>query len=337
MQHGTPIISSVIPFDSGLYPTDVWGLIPSCSQICLISPIPNSRAWSPMTSRSLFWDPFSAATLFEYLEGFWCVRLDSQWARVHHPTVIVDKVVLIFLSQPTLGAASTRRLARSLTRYKEQERETEDAPDFPDTETRRERLTIRIPARYHLRARQPQQKPRPISPHDDSEEPPTSLHRDTRTTARPSYVVQVHQFLARSTCSSFVRNAGGPGTLLAFRAFEGLEPAPTPTTPEPQTTSEALRAPDAGDWMAAMDAEIDNMRRLNVFKEVPRPNGKNIMTPTPHYENSSLTKHKARLIARGFTQISGVDYRGAPLYALVVRLESFRALISIPHRRLEKP
>jgi len=47
------------------------------------------------------------------------------------------------------------------------------------------------------------------------------------------------------------------------------------------------------------------------------------------YENGSLTKHKARLVARGFTQVSSVDYREAYLYAPVVRLESFRALISI--------
>ena len=82
-----------------------------------------------------------------------------------------------------------------------------------------------------------------------------------------------------------------------------------------------------------MDAEIDNMRRLNVFKEVPRPSGKNIITPKwvfrRKYENGSLTKYKARLVARGFTQVSGVDYHEAHLYAPVVRLESFRALISI--------
>jgi len=28
--------------------------------------------------------------------------------------------------------------------------------------------------------------------------------------------------------------------------------------------------------MAAMDAEIDNIWHLNIFKEVPHPNGKNI-------------------------------------------------------------
>jgi len=82
-----------------------------------------------------------------------------------------------------------------------------------------------------------------------------------------------------------------------------------------------------------MDAEIDNTRRLNVFKEVLRPNGKNIIAPKwvfrRKYENRLLTKHKARLVARGFTQVPGVDHRDAHLYAPVVRLESFRALISI--------
>jgi len=54
--------------------------------------------------------------------------------------------------------------------------------------------------------------------------------------------------------------------MLAYGAFEDLEPAFTPT---PAT-------PDANDWIAAMDAEVNNMRRLNVFKEVPRPINRNI-------------------------------------------------------------
>jgi len=194
--------------------------------------------------------------------------------------------------------------------------------------------TIRISGRYHPHAPQPQQQPEPMSPQNDSEESPTSLRGDEDDDA-PQHVGSVHRFPARSTRSGLVCNAGGPGALLAFGAFEGLEPAfmPTPTTPDPQTTREALRAPDANDWKAAMGAEIDDMRRLSVFKEVPRPNGKNIITPKwvfrRKYENGSLTKYKARLVARGFTQVSGVDYREAHLHAPVVRLESFRALILI--------
>jgi len=89
----------------------------------------------------------------------------------------------------------------------------------------------------------------------DSEDPPTSLRGDEDDNA-PQYVGRVHQLPARSICSGFVRNAGVPGALLAFRAFERLEPAlaPTTTTLDPRTTCEALCAPDANDWMATMDA-----------------------------------------------------------------------------------
>ena len=127
-----------------------------------------------------------------------------------------------------------------------------------------------------------------------------------------------------------MRNARRSGALLAFGAFEGLEPA-FASTP---TTREALHAPGVNDWMAALDAAIvDNMWHLNVFKEVLRPNGKNTITLRwvfrRKYENGSLAKHKAQLLVRGFTQVFGVDYREAHLYAPVVRLESFRGLISI--------
>jgi len=47
------------------------------------------------------------------------------------------------------------------------------------------------------------------------------------------------------------------------------------------------------------------------------------------FENGTFIKHKARLVARGFTQISGIDYHEAYLYPPVIRLESFRILISL--------
>ena len=123
--------------------------------------------------------------------------------------------------------------------------------------------------------------------------------------------------------------------MLAFGVFEDLDPAftPTPMTPDPQTIREALSTPDANDWMMAMDTEIETMRHLNIFKEVIRPSNKKIITPRwvcrRKFQNGTLVKHKARLVARGFTQVSGVDYHEAHLYAPVVRLESFRTFISI--------
>ena len=54
-----------------------------------------------------------------------------------------------------------------------------------------------------------------------------------------------------------------------------------------------------------------------------------VRTLTTAYENSPLTKYKVSLVAHRFTQVSGVDYREAHLYAPVVRLESFHAFILI--------
>ena len=62
--------------------------------------------------------------------------------------------------------------------------------------------------------------------------------------------------LIRNTGTAAVRNAGGG--VLAYGALEDLEPAfaptPTPATPDPQTTHEALTGPDSNDWIAAMGA-----------------------------------------------------------------------------------
>ena len=69
--------------------------------------------------------------------------------------------------------------------------------------------------------------------------------------------------------------------LLAFGAFEESPEAfiPTPSTPDPRTIQDAFNAPDANEWLAAMDIEIENMRCLNIFKTVPHPPDTNIITP----------------------------------------------------------
>ena len=205
-------------------------------------------------------------------------------------------------------------------------------PPSPATDPPAKRLTIRIPGKFHPR-RAPQT--RQASPQDEHEEPIQAPPPGDDPDAAPQYVRRIHQFPARSTRSGLVRNAGGGGALIAFGAFEEIEPAPvpTPTMTDPQTVHDALNAPDANEWAAAMDLEITNMRHLGVFREVPRPHDKNIITPKwvfrRKFEDGILIKHKARLVARGFTQVSGVDYHDAHLYAPVVRLESFRSLLSI--------
>jgi hypothetical protein len=96
---------------------------------------------------------------------------------------------------------------------------------------------------------------------------------------------------------------------------------------------EALAMPDADEWKVAMDIEIENLCHLCVFRTVPCPIDKNVITPKwvfhQKFENGALVKHKAHLVTHGFTQLPGIDYNKAHLYAPVMRLESFRMLISV--------
>jgi len=171
----------------------------------------------------------------------------------------------------------------------------------------RDKITIRIPGRYHPRAPRPSHREASADTH---EEPMDTDHDGTDRA--PRYVGRIHDYPDRSSRSGLVRNAGGgatmrdtggEGAMLAYGAFEVLESAftPTPTTPNPLTVHEAFSAPDANEWTAAMDDEINNMRRLNVFKEVPRPKAHNIITPKwvfrRKFEDGILVKHKARLVA----------------------------------------
>ena len=71
------------------------------------------------------------------------------------------------------------------------------------------------------------------------------------------------------------------GVLLTFGAFEEPPEAfiPTLSMPDPRTIQDTFDMPDANEWLAAMDIEIENMCHLNVFKTVPHPPDTNVITP----------------------------------------------------------
>ena len=102
---------------------------------------------------------------------------------------------------------------------------------------------------------------------------------------------------------------------------------------DPRLVEEVLNAPDANEWMAAMDMEIETTCCLNIFNAVPHPANTNVITPQwvfrRKFENGTLIKHKARLVARGFTQTPGINYNEAHLYAPVMCLKSFHTLLMI--------
>ena len=96
---------------------------------------------------------------------------------------------------------------------------------------------------------------------------------------------------------------------------------------EPHRVEEALDDPD---WMIAMQVELNNFNRNEVWSLVERPKQNVIGTKwvfrNKQDEHGVVTRNKARLVAQGFTQIEGLDF--GETYAPVARLESIRILLA---------
>jgi hypothetical protein len=81
-----------------------------------------------------------------------------------------------------------------------------------------------------------------------------------------------------------------------------------------------------------MFEEYDSIVCNDVWDVVLRPVGKSVVTSNWLYKtkivaDGSVEKHKARFVARGFSQIEGVDYDKT--FAPVARYTSIRTIISI--------
>ena len=78
--------------------------------------------------------------------------------------------------------------------------------------------------------------------------------------------------------------------------------------------------------------EYDSIMRNDVWEVVPRPEGKSVVTSRWLYKvkytaDGSIEKHKARFVARGFSQVEGIDYNET--FAPVVRYTSIRTIMAI--------
>lgn len=107
--------------------------------------------------------------------------------------------------------------------------------------------------------------------------------------------------------------------------MEGLEP----------TYEEARKRPDWPKWKEAIRKELDGLDRMGTWRLVKRPPDTNVVGTKwvlKIKKNSAgeIEKYKARLVARGFTQIYGVDYYET--YAPVARLTSFRLMLALAAR-----
>jgi hypothetical protein len=78
------------------------------------------------------------------------------------------------------------------------------------------------------------------------------------------------------------------------------------------------------DWVMAMQEELNNFERNQVWTLVERPQTNMIGTKwvfrNKQDENDVVIRNKARLVAQCFTQVEGLDFKET--YAPVARLEA---------------
>jgi Reverse transcriptase (RNA-dependent DNA polymerase) len=92
----------------------------------------------------------------------------------------------------------------------------------------------------------------------------------------------------------------------AFVTIQGIDG-------DPKSLEEAKSRMDWPQWKEAIDIELKTIKGTRTWEEVPRPPDKNIVNCKLVFKikrkaNSTIIKYKAHLVARGFTQIYGVDY-----------------------------
>jgi len=98
---------------------------------------------------------------------------------------------------------------------------------------------------------------------------------------------------------------------------------------EPKNVKEALQDES---WVSAMQEELEQFVRNNVWILVPRPEGTNVIGTKWIFKNKTdefgtIIRNKARLVAQGYTQVEGIDFDET--FAPVARLESIRLLLAI--------
>ena len=98
---------------------------------------------------------------------------------------------------------------------------------------------------------------------------------------------------------------------------------------KPSSFQEAAQEPT---WVDSMVEEYDSIVRNSTWEIVPRPVGKSVVGSrwiykVKHAVDGSVEKYKERFVARGFSQIKGIDYEET--FALVACYSSIRTILAL--------
>ena len=97
-------------------------------------------------------------------------------------------------------------------------------------------------------------------------------------------------------------------------------------SPNPTSYEQALKSHHYQYWKEAMESEIEAMYRLDAWELCDLPPDRKAIGSRWVFKLKDDGRFRARLVARGFTQLEGLDYDG--VYAPVMRWETLRILLA---------
>lgn len=101
---------------------------------------------------------------------------------------------------------------------------------------------------------------------------------------------------------------------------------------EPEDYNDAISCPEKDQWIRAMDEEYESLMKNRTWTLVRLPKNRRPITSKWVYkvktdDKGMVSRYKARLVARGFSQRQGVDF--VETFSPVVRIESLRIILAI--------
>jgi hypothetical protein len=138
---------------------------------------------------------------------------------------------------------------------------------------------------------------------------------------------RVHQAIQRDHLVNSILGDIHKGVTTRSRVAHFCEHYSFVSSIEPYWIEDALRDPD---WVVAMQEELNNFTRNEVWHLVPCPNQNVVGTKwvfrNKQDEHGVVKRNKAWLVTKGYSQGEGLDFDET--YALVARLESIHILLA---------
>ena len=165
--------------------------------------------------------------------------------------------------------------------------------------------------------------------------PPSSRSHLARSAPAPSLLT----YTPRGSSTSSVRDHFAPrnpsarvAALPVSSCASADASSATPSRPEPRSLREAWSGPDAAGWRLATDKEMASLREAESWELVLHKPGDNVVKGqwifrNKHLADGTFEKHKARWVAKGFTQVKGIDFTDT--FAPTLQLTTFRTVLQL--------